>query len=185
MAVLLQMTYSKKLGLPNFSSHCCSVSLQVEIADVNQVADESNKLYQLLQSSVDQEIQQVGFMPDATKYGMNGNSSNGHSTNGNHRNGQSNGHHQNGYSNGHSNGHQNGRSNHELAGISDKQLDLINNIVRQNNLNKADIENLSVDLFGGGVRTLNKMQASNFIDELFERYPKQTNGQRSFQSTRA
>ena len=80
---------------------------------------------------------------------------------------------------------QNGRSNQELAGISEKQLDLINNIVRQNNLNKADIENLSVDLFGGGVRTLNKMQASNFIDELFERYPKQTNGQRSFQSTRA
>jgi hypothetical protein len=31
MAVILQMMYSKKLGLPNFSSHSCSVSLQVEI----------------------------------------------------------------------------------------------------------------------------------------------------------
>ena len=29
MAVILQMTYQKKLGLPNYSSHSCSVSLTV------------------------------------------------------------------------------------------------------------------------------------------------------------
>jgi hypothetical protein len=27
-------------------------------------------------------------------------------------------------------------------------------------------------MFGGGVRTLNRMQASGLIDELFERYPR-------------
>ena len=31
MAVILQMTYMKKLGLPNYSSHSCAVSLTVEI----------------------------------------------------------------------------------------------------------------------------------------------------------
>ena len=71
MAVILQMTYQKKLGLPNYSSHSCSVSLTVEIPDVSVAAQESTKLYALLQTAVDNEIQQVGFMPDATTYGMN------------------------------------------------------------------------------------------------------------------
>jgi hypothetical protein len=70
MAVILAMTYSKKLGLPNFSSHSCSVSVTVEIADASLAAQESSKLYALLQTAVDNEIQQVGFMPDATTYGM-------------------------------------------------------------------------------------------------------------------
>jgi len=83
MAVILQMTYSKKLGLPNFSSHSCSVSLQVEIADVSQVTGEARKLYALTQDAVDREIQQVGWLPDATTYGM---------IHGNHGNGNGNGH---------------------------------------------------------------------------------------------
>jgi hypothetical protein len=151
MAVLLQITYSKKLGLPNYSSHSCSVSVQVEIADVTQVAEENARLYQLLQSSVDKEIQAVGFIPDATKYGMNG----GQPANGN------------------------GRQRNESSGISEKQLDLINKIVNENNANKAEVEQMAVDMFGGGVRTLNRMQASNFIDELFAKYPRKNgNGQR-------
>ena len=71
MAVILQMTYQKKLGLPNYSSHSCAVSLTVEIADASAAAQKTGELYQLLQTAVDGEIQQVGFMPDATTYGMN------------------------------------------------------------------------------------------------------------------
>ena len=52
MAVILSMTYQKKLGLPNFSSHSCSVSLTVEIPDVNGAAQESTKLYALLQAAI-------------------------------------------------------------------------------------------------------------------------------------
>ena len=140
MAVLLQITYQKKLGLPNFSSHSCSVSVQVEVADLSQVAEENNRLYKLLQASVDDEIQKVGFMPDATSYGMNG--------------------------------HQQRQQPQNDAGISEKQLDLINKIVRDNNANKTEVENMAVQMFGGGVRTLNRMQASNLIDELFEKYPR-------------
>ncbi len=34
MAVILNLTYSKKLGLPNCSSHQFSVSIQSEIPDL-------------------------------------------------------------------------------------------------------------------------------------------------------
>ena len=61
----------------------CSVSLTVEIPDASVAAQESTKLYQLLQTAVDGEIQTVGYMPDASTYGMkpsqNGNG-NGHSS---------------------------------------------------------------------------------------------------------
>jgi len=61
---------------------------------------------------------------------------------------------------------------------------LINKIVKDDNLNKADVENMAVEMFGGGVRTLNKMQASNLIDELFERYPRKNNGRGNYQPAR-
>lgn len=144
MAVLLQITYQKKLGLPNFSSHSCSVSVQVEVSDLSHVAEENARLYKLLQASVDDEIKKVGFLPDATKYGTNGN--------------------------GHSNGNHQRQAPQHDSGITPKQIDLINTIVKDNNANKADIENLCVELFGGGVRTLDRTQASSFIDELFIKY---------------
>lgn len=72
MATILRIDYSKKLGLPNYSSHQCSVSLQVEISDPAQVQAESHRLYGLLQAAVDADLRQVGFLPDATSYGMNG-----------------------------------------------------------------------------------------------------------------
>jgi hypothetical protein len=150
MAVLLQITYQKKLGLPNFSSHSCSVSVQVEVADLSQVAEENNRLYKLLQASVDEEIQKVGFMPDATSYGMNGGLPNG---NGPHR-------------------QQRRTSEVPDSPITEKQLDLINSILRDNNANKAEMDNLCVEMFGGGIRTLNRIQASEFIDELFIKFPR-------------
>ena len=51
-----------------FSALLCSVSLTVEIPEVSIAVQESTKLYALLQTAVDNEIQQVGFMPDATTW---------------------------------------------------------------------------------------------------------------------
>lgn len=145
MAIILEAAYSKKLGLPNFSSHSYVVSIRTELNDINQVPEESSKLYKMLQEAVDREIQEVGYMPDATQYGMN----NGHSANGN------------------GNGH---RSNGDGTPITPKQLDLINKVVRDNNVGKNEVEKLSIQMFGAGVRLLNRMQASNLIDELFDQY---------------
>jgi len=156
MAVIFEAAYSKKLGLPNYSSHSYVVSVRVELQDINQVPEESAKLYKMLQEAVDKDIEAVGFMPDATQYGMN--RGNAHQPNGN----------------GNSNGQ---RSNAEGTPITSKQLDLINKIIRENNVNKDDVENLAVQMFGAGVSKLNRMQASNLIDEMFDQYAK-NNGHR-------
>ena len=63
MAITLTSDYSKKLGLPGFSSHQFSVSIQTELTDLAQVPAEISRLYQLLQGAVDHEIQQTGFVP--------------------------------------------------------------------------------------------------------------------------
>jgi len=152
MAVILQMIYSKKLGLPNFSSHSCSVSVTVEIPDVSVAAQESTKLYQLLQTAVDNEIQQVGYLPDASTYGMNkGGNGNGEIT-----------------GNGHST--ENGNGTNGAWQCSDKQRGLILDIIQQHRLDKRDVEQLAQELFGTGVKELNRLQASGLIDELLDRH---------------
>jgi hypothetical protein len=153
MAVILQMTYSKKLGLPNFSSHQCSVSLQAEIADVSQLTAESKRLYVLMQDAVDREMQHVGYLPDATTYGM------------------------------HSPGDvvpkREGETSPAEGAVwkcSDKQRQLIEKIVRENELDKREVEGLSREMFEVGVKQLNRLQASGLIDELLERHGGQRRG---------
>ena len=157
MAVKLISNYSKRLGLPGYSSHQFSVSVETEVHDVTDVAGESARLYESLQKAVDEQMRQTGFVPP-DGYGMNGNG-----------NGQTNG-------NGH---HREGPQRD--SPITEKQLELINTIVRENNANKAEVENLCVELFGGGVRTLDRTQASSFIDELFIKYPRRKATGRRFE----
>ena len=167
MAVILQMTYQKKLGLPNYSSHSCSVSLTVEIPDASVAAQESSKLYSLLQTAVDNEIQSVGFMPDASTYGMkpsqngngvhptNGNGSNGHSSNGN--------------------GHE---RNQDQWNMTEGQKGLILRVVSENKIDKNEVEDMAQQLFGRGVKDCDKMQASQLIEELLEKTGKSKGRQR-------
>jgi hypothetical protein len=151
------MTYQKKLGLPNFSSHSCSVSLTVEIPDASAAAQESTKLYQLLQAAVDQQIQAVGFMPDATTYGMkpsqstNGNGNGGYRPNGNGSNGNQ------------------PPSQPDAWKCTDGQKGLILRIVNESKLDKNEVECMSQELFGIGVKEMDKMQASQLIEELLEK----------------
>ncbi len=175
MAIILEAAYSKKLGLPNYSSHSYVVSIRTELGDITQVQEESSKLYAMLQEAVDKEIREVGFMPDATQYGMN----NGGSSHGD-RNGNGNGHgHENGSVGNGGHASRGSQPRGDSSGISERQLDLINRIVRESNANKTEIDNLCVEMFGGGVRTMNRMQASNFIDELFVRFPRRNGSARA------
>ena len=57
-----------------------------------------------------------------------------------------------------------------------KQQQLIIKIVDENRLDKQDTEWLAMDRFGKGVKQLNKLEASGFIEELFERHPRQRSG---------
>lgn len=166
MAIQLEVNYSKKLGLPGYSSHQYSITIRTELGDIKQVESESARLYALLQGCVDHDIQTTGFLP------ANG-SSNGHSN--------GNGHTQvapNGTNGHHGNGNGNGRTNVpvEAWSCSDKQRGLITKIVDEHRLDKHDIETLAQERFGKGVRQLNKMEASGLIEELIETHGGNTNG---------
>jgi hypothetical protein len=154
MAVKLIANYAKRLGLPGYSSHQFSVSVETELHDVTDIAGESARLYESLQHAVDDQIQQTGFVPP-DGYGMEAKPATA--------------------SNGGNSG--NGGDNWEC---SDKQRELIQKIVRENNLDKNEVEGIANELFGHGVKSLNRLAASGLIDELLERYGGQRrNGQRN------
>ena len=53
---------------------------------------------------------------------------------------------------------------------SPKQRDLILKIIAEDGLVRANIDGLAQQRFGVGLTSLNKLQASGLIDELFESY---------------
>jgi len=138
--ITLEANYSKKIGLPGYSSHQFSVSLKTELADVSQVQTESSRLYAVLQQSVDHSIQHIGYLPGA-----------------------------NGNGNGHNNGNGPAPAPEtDQWKCSDKQRDLIIKITDEHKLDKAKVDQLALDRFGKGVKALNKLEASGLIDELLE-----------------
>ena len=66
MSVILEVSYSKKVGLPAYSSHSCSVTLRTELADLNQLEKTNAELYARLQASVDAQLVNTGHMPAET-----------------------------------------------------------------------------------------------------------------------
>ncbi|MBS0174603.1 MAG: hypothetical protein JSR64_11250 [Nitrospira sp.] len=158
MAIKLSANYSKKLGLPQYSSHSFAASVEIELTDITQVESELQKLYQLLQQSVDQEIQHPGFVPAAndrpTQSGHQQNNGRTYQINGNGRQ--------------HSNGqNQQPRTAGDQWNCTDGQRGFILRIVNENpSITKQVAEDLSQQLFGVGVKQLNKMQASQLIEDL-------------------
>ena len=53
MAVKLISNYAKRLGLPGYSSHQFSVSVETELNDIDQINAELSKIYHDLQAAVD------------------------------------------------------------------------------------------------------------------------------------
>lgn len=145
MAIKLIANYSKRLGLPGYSSHQFSVSVETELSAAGDIAAESTRLYHLLQSNVDEQMLRTGFVPPGT-YGME-------DTNGPEAPAPGTITHI----------HDSGRWK-----CSDKQKDLILKLVDEHQLDKDDIEALAVERFGKGVRLLNKVEASGLIDELLD-----------------
>ena len=86
MAIKLIGNYAKRLGLPGYSSHQFSVSVETELTDSADIQSEATRIYHLLQDAVDREIQTVGFVP-SDEYGLHNNGSPSPQVNGNH-NGQ-------------------------------------------------------------------------------------------------
>lgn len=184
MAIKLNTSYSKKLGLPGYSSHAFSASVEVELGDLNQASAECARLYGLLQASVDHEIRHTGFVPDHTygmeppangiipmpsqagqhsenRFGMSG------AANGNGHTPHPRGH---GYRNGGGNGNGNGANTAPGWQCSPKQRELIRSIMAENGLTDERVDGLAQQRFGVGLAGLNKLQASGLIDELLESF---------------
>ena len=140
--LIIEANYSKKIGLPNYSSHQYSLTLRAEIADVSQVSAKSQELHGLMQDCVDRELQQTGFLPGGPAP-----------------------------ENGNGNGHRQTKPAEEPWKCSVKQKELILKITEENNLDKNAVEQLAQDRFGKGVTDLNKLEASGLIEELIEKYP--------------
>ena len=166
MAIKLIGTYAKRLGLPGYSSHQFSVSVETELTDSGDIQGEATRIYTLLQDAVDREIQETGFVP-GDEYG--------HNNEGNHS-------HQNGNQNG------NGRTQYRIDdtngsngqadrwSCSDKQRSFIEKLIDENKIDPATVEQISHDRFGVGMQQLNKLQASGLISELLEVYGKSRKG---------
>jgi hypothetical protein len=160
MAIKLIANYSKRLGLPGYSSHQFSVSVETELVATDDIPGESRRLYQLLQHNVDEQILTTGFVPP-TDYGLEGSQTNNSPTA---NNGQ---------------GVEPARTSEPAWRCSGKQRDLILKLVDEHSLDKNDIEALATERFGKGVRHLNKVEASGLIDELIDTYgggSRQVNG---------
>ena len=147
MAIKLIANYSKRLGLPGFSSHQFSVSVETELVTTDDIAAESERLYQRLQTTVDDQMLKTGFVPPST-YGME-------QTNGFDAHAEKTVTHI----------HDNGRWK-----CSDKQRELIVKLVDEHQLDKNEVDHLARQRFGKGVTQLSKLEASGLIDELLETY---------------
>jgi hypothetical protein len=184
MAIKLIGNYAKRLGLPGYSSHQFSVSVETELTDPGDIQGEATRIYAQLQEVVDREIQHTGFVP-GDEYGLRDNGSSGHTANGNH-NGNGNGHHRLNGANGRNGNGSNGHS--DRWSCSDKQKELILKLVTENELDRDSVEEIALDRFGVGVKQLNKLQASGLIAELLELCGKsdkrQVNGNRRREAKR-
>jgi hypothetical protein len=155
MAIKLIANYSKRLGLPGYSSHQFSVSVETELMTTDDVAAESERLYQRLQTTVDQQMLHTGFVPPGD-YGMDSPTE------------QTPTHHA---TSAPTNVTQVANWQRGPAWrCSDKQKDLILKLVDEHSLDKNEVDHLARQRFGKGVLQLNKVEASGLIDELLDTY---------------
>ena len=152
MAVKIIANYSKRLGLPGYSSHQFSVSVETELATTDNVTSEASKLYKTLQTAVDREMQCTGFVPcgeyGAVEQAPAPPTPPARAT-------------------------VNGSSHSKPWKASDKQRELVLKLVENANLDMEVVESLSEEMFGhGDLPELNKIQMSGLIDELLSRYGK-------------
>ncbi len=150
----------QKARAAQLQQHSYVVSIRTELSDLTQVEEESARLYSLLQHSVDQEIQAVGFLPDGTTYGM-------------HHPAPANG---NGGSHAAPPPQPSADAGDHLGLLGQAEGQLILSLVEQHHLDKNEVEAIAKELFGVPVKTLNRLQASGLIEELLERHGKGTNG---------
>ena len=153
MAVKIIANYSKRLGLPGYSSHQFSVSVETELSNTENVSLEAARLYKTLQSAVDKEMQSTGFVPNP-EYGSappQQVEKDSRATN---------------------TPVLNGFQNKQWK-ASDKQRELVLKLIENTGINIETVEEISEEMFNtGNLPELNKIQMSGLIEELLSRFSK-------------
>ena len=141
MAILLEFNYGKKLGLPNFSSHNFGVSMKAEVNDPEAIPEEAERVYSILQQSVDTQIVNPGLIPSGNGKAMqvqpNGNIA---------------------------------KTDPDSWNCTIRQRGLILSILERNDLDPEVVEDLADDLCGKPMSALNKGQISAVISEILDRW---------------
>ena len=154
MAILLEIHYDKRLGLPGYSSHDFGVSLKTEVTDLDQIRQESERAYQILQKSVDSQIIHRGYVPEHANNSGKSNQEEKDNT---------------------SVGIDKNDNNTEKWNCTVRQKDLILNVLERNNLDPQTANELGVELHGKEMDRLTKLQVSGVITELLNRFGRKKN----------
>jgi hypothetical protein len=126
------------------------VSVSAEVSSLRRLETEAKRVYALLQSSVDEQLKAVGFLPDTAKYGTLVDGEAG----------------QNGAS---SNGHHSSASpapTTDASCSSAKQKTLIAKVAKEQKFTAEDLDGIAKRLFGSSLAELDRKQTSSFITEL-------------------
>lgn len=138
MAIKLIGNYAKRLGLPGYSSHQFSVSVETELVDSGDIRSEATRIYHLLQDAVDREIQETGFVP-GDEYGLPGNGSRADTP---------------------------VESAPAVWKCSEKQRQLIGELSEELGLSDDEVDARSATLFDKPAHRLDKLGASGLISDL-------------------
>ena len=141
MAILLEFSYGKKLGLPGYSSHNFGVSMKAEVNDTEAIPEEAAKAYSILQESVDSQIANPGFVPSGNGKVIqtlpNGDKP---------------------------------KTDPDDWNCTVRQKGLLMTILERNNLDPEVVEDLSQEIHGRSMSDLGKMQVSAIISEVLDRW---------------
>ena len=163
MAIKLIANYSKRLGLPGYSSHQYSVSVETELNTTDDIPGAAARLYRTLQDDVDRQMQQTGFVPPSD-YGMEPAAKPAAPQPNTQQHAQT--------------ANQGPPSSQQEPDwksgpawrCSDKQRELIIKLADEHQIERAEIEQIATDLMGKRLCELNKLEASSLIDELLDTY---------------
>jgi hypothetical protein len=150
MSIQIHAAYAKKLSLQNYSNHSFMVSVSAEVSSLRKLETEVKRIYALLQSSVDEQLKAVGFVPNTPTYGMlvdGAGAPNGASSNGRHTPAIL-------------------VSPPDAAHASDKQQALIEKVAKREKFTDEDLDGIAKRLFGSSLAELDRKQTSSFITEL-------------------
>ena len=130
------------MGVPGYSSHDFGVSMKTEVTDVNEIGEESERVYRILQQSVDSKIVHKGYVSEQVNDSTGSDHDNSKEPN----------------------------VDPDKWNCTQRQKGLLLTILDRNGLEPIVVEDLSREIHGRSMADLGKMQVSAVIGEAIGRW---------------